>query len=124
MAYESDVAIAGIQSNLDTNLNATVTSRLGAIAGIDRGTISLNLSAGATAPATIGSVTLARSILTPLGVTDIQGSRFMAAHRIELTNSTTVTASGRATLVSSGGSANDTTNEAHVIGYQVVEYAA
>ena len=111
MAYDSDRRL--------NYLDDEITSRLGAINAIARGTINIaDTNAAASNTATITAVVLARSILTPLGYTHSAAAitdSIIFNSRIELTNTTTVTL----TINGVTGSALTLTG-----GYQVVEYAA
>ena len=112
MAYDSDIKLDDIQSNVD----AAVSSRLGAIAGIDRGTISV--SAGASNTATITTVSIGRTQVTyscSNGNTDTAGG-FPFVARGTLTNATTITASA-------GGVTGNETLSA-ILSYEAIEYAA
>ena len=119
MAYESDAKFAEILA-ASTTLTAVVNTRLGAIAGIDRGTIYLaDTSAAVSATATVTAVVTARSLLTNLG----QSTNLVildaddAARRgtLALTNTTTITFNiGSVTSVSKGVT----------VSYELVEYAA
>jgi hypothetical protein len=60
---------AGYLDLLNSNLNAQVSSRLGSIKSIQRGTIFLP-NGNATGTATITSVNVAASLLSHLGTTD------------------------------------------------------
>lgn len=101
------------------NVTALGTStRLGSIKGIDRG--SVNVAIGESSDtATIGAVTLARSVISNLG-TDLGysgtvggvGYVWRRTGRVELTNTTTVT------VACSAGNAIT----ASAVGFQVVEY--
>lgn len=95
------------------SLDAAVTSRLGAIVGIDRGTILVNTSSGSlTNTATVGAVNTSRAVLSHLGHTIGSNSDVIPKSRITLTNSTTITANAE---TSTG--AYDVT-----VSYELVEY--
>lgn len=84
----------------------------GGIKSIQRGTITVALSAGAGSnTATITSVNTAKSAIEFLGVTPDSQTSATAWGRVTLTNSTTVTANA------AGSSDRNIT-----IGYQVVEF--
>lgn len=84
----------------------------GGIKSIQRGTITVALSAGAgSATATISSVTTSKSVVELLGFTPDSQFSALAWARVTLTNSTTVTANA------AGGSDRNIT-----VAYQVVEY--
>jgi hypothetical protein len=68
-------------ANLD-NIDTTVTSRLGSIKTLQKGTLTYN------GTATITSVTTAKSILTYDGDDNLQNT---SGHRLEFTNATTIT---------------------------------
>ncbi len=135
-----DADVVSINSDVDTTtssrasttlvntVNSNVTAlgsstRLGSIAGIDRGTITPSASGGATATATIGAVTVARTSVTfsfangygQEGVSDDAAASVSA--RGTLTNTTTITATAGQYLAS---------NPAVVVtlGYEAVEYNA
>jgi len=93
-------------------IDAAITGRLGSIKAIYRGTIAL-AAASASATATITTVDTAKSVIMLLG-TNLGGAPDGGADiaRIELTNSTTVTAYHR---VGSPGTAI-------TVGYQVIEF--
>lgn len=118
MSYESDKQLASIRTEV-TALGAT--TRLGAIAGIDRGTININdTNATQTATATVGAVATGRSLLSNLGQRSASGNpgdidNNALAGTLELTNSTTITWNiGSATA----GAYNVT------LSYELVEYSA
>ena len=119
MAYESDAKFAEILA-ASTTLTAAVNTRLGAIAGIDRGTIYLaDTSAAVSATATVTAVVTARSLLTNLGqrTSLIIPDADDPARRgtLALTNTTTITFNiGSVT----------TTAESVTVSYELVEYAA
>lgn len=93
-----------------------LTTRLGAINLIQRGTIVINDDATSNT-ATITTVATARSVLSHLGATAaISNAVNEALSRLALTNATTITATRD--VVSGVGTSTDLT-----IGYQVVEYA-
>lgn len=102
-----------------SHLDADISTRLGALTGIDRGTISLTSSEGSDT-ATVGEVVEARSILSHMGDgedgftgnTANRGYKRLA--RFDLTNATTVTA------FSASGSAAGTI----IVGFELVEYNA
>lgn len=107
-----------VASVTHSTINTNITSRLGGISGIDRGTISVS-NAQDSNTATIGAVVLARSPISSLGernasFIDRGDGDYAAQVGIELTNTTTVTAYCL--------SANRTL--AAVVGYQVVEHSA
>ena len=94
------------------NLDAAVTTRLGSIKSVQRGTIVVTLSSGAGSnTASIASVTTSKSIIECLGVTPDSAYSSTAWGRLVLTNGTTVTANAV------GGSDRTIT-----IGYQVIEF--
>tara|TARA_R100000808_G_scaffold21406_1_gene46274 strand:- start:692 stop:1102 length:411 start_codon:yes stop_codon:yes gene_type:complete len=92
-------AIKAVTDNLPnsgalTNLDASVAGRLGAIAGIDRGSIALSQGQSSIS-ATVSSVTTTRSLLNNLGWTVSSESlgRDDMWMKLVLANATTVTAS-------------------------------
>lgn len=96
------------------NLDAAMTTRLGSIKSIARGTISVTTDGNGVGnnTATISSVTTSKSIIIPLGLyVGAVDSTYVGISRIELTNGTTVTAyvTGKPST-------------AHTVGYQVVEF--
>lgn len=111
MAYDSDRRL--------NYLDDEITSRLGAINAIARGTIAItDTNVASSNTATITAVVLARSVLTHLGHTHSSAAitdSVVFGSRMELTNTTTVTFSihgiTAASIQATGG-------------YQVVEYAA
>ena len=111
MSYESDRLLAVINTNVDS----TVSSRLGAIAGIDRGTITVLTSGGSLSnTATVGAVSTGRAVLAHLGETIGSNSAVEPHSRITLTNSTTITANAE----TSTGTYDVT------VSYELVEYSA
>lgn len=91
------------------HIDAAITSRLGSIKAIYRGGITL--SAGtASATATITAVNTAKCILMPLGSYCSASADVAGTSRIELTNSTTVTAYKHASSAATS------------VGYQVIEF--
>lgn len=115
MAYNSDIHLNRIDDE--------VTSRLGAINAIYRGTIDIDFALVVSATATITSVTTGRSVLTNLGWHMTSSTGVIASSRVELTNATTVTAYAQGMSVSGGNSAGASGGVLRT-GYQVVEYAA
>ena len=108
MAYDSDIKLAAIETNVD----ATVTSRLGAIAGIDRGTI-IGDGLNTFATATVTAVVTGRSLLNYLGSNTTTAADNRLLGRLTLSNSTTI-------RVDWGAVAS--TPEA--VSYELVEYNA
>lgn len=104
MAYNSDIHLNRIDDE--------VTSRLGAIAGIDRGTIA-GTGAASTNTATVTAVVTGRSLLSHLGATTTTAADNRLLPRLDLTNTTTITASWGSTA---------STNE--IVSYELVEYGA
>jgi hypothetical protein len=106
--------------NLDTavsTVNTNVSTRLGGIAGVDRGTINITDIEGGVDTATVSAVVTARSLLSHLGVSHGAGSTGLEneyAIRIDLTNTTTITA----TRTAAGGSVSPT------VSFELVEYSA
>ena len=89
----------------------------GGVKSVQRGTITVNIAGSATTysnTATITAVDTSKSVLTLLGAAYPASTNYgPATARVELTNSTTVTAyAGH----NSGGVGN------YIIGYQVVEF--
>lgn len=109
MSYESDKQLASIRTEV-TALGAT--TRLGAIAGIDRGTIA-GTGAAATNTATVTAVVTGRSLLNNLGAITTTAADNRLLPFIVLTNTTTITATW-------GGTAS--VNE--IVSYELVEYSA
>ena len=103
MAYDSDLKLDALQTS--------VAARLGAIAGIDRGTITL--PGTTTGTATVTAVNTGRSILHHLGqVAGVGGDavdKYMG--HLALTNTTTITYTV-------------TTASNATVSYQLVEYGA
>jgi hypothetical protein len=103
MAYNSDIHLNRIDDE--------VTSRLGAIAGIDRGTITL--LGTTTGTATVTAVNTGRSILHHLG--QVAGASGDAVDKymghLALTNTTTITYTVK-------------TASNAIVSYQLVEYGA
>ena len=93
------------------NLDAAITTRLGSIKSIQRGSITVTHSgAGSTSnTATITSVTTSKSVILKLGHTC---NSDIAQTRVELTNGTTVTA--YSTVIDG--------NATVTVDYQVVEF--
>ena len=115
MAYVGEVLA------LVTALGAT--TRLGAIAGIDRGTIVVTPSGGAgTNTATVGAVVVARSLLSLLGSAGTNAGNMPFGY-LTLTNTTTITATAVTALVAAGASTNGGAADA-TFAYQLVEYNA
>ena len=119
MAYDTDAKLATIITDV-TALGAT--TRLGSIAGIDRGEIACSTTNGGTATATIGAVVMARTIDT---YSCRNGHSYASANSPsaaltadgQLTNTTTVTAT-TGTVVST-----DVVTTPY-LSYTVVEYSA
>lgn len=114
MAYNSDIRLDRIDDE--------VTSRLGAINAIYRGTISV--APGGTNTATITAVTTARTIVTyscrsgRSGVSTAPEGDISVMASATLTNSTTITATGGA----ASPGADETDN--CVVEYEAVEFGA
>lgn len=108
MAYDTDRRL--------NYLDDEVTSRLGAINATGRGTISIS-DAATTGTATITAVNVARTMLRHMGATMNNDTNFIyaAMTRVDLTNTTTITAS-----VGSGGGGSRTLT----VGYEYTEFSA
>jgi hypothetical protein len=114
-----DASISSVNTNIDTLGSST---RLGNIKGIDRGSISLAATDGATNTATIGAVVTARTQVTyscsnGYGVRNDSGfkSGNATSARGTLTNTTTITAS-------LGGHVSTTGTFNAVLAFEAVEY--
>jgi hypothetical protein len=120
-------ALVGKYLNASVNtLNTNVTNlgsstRLGSIAGIDRGTIAVNTGSSNFDTVTVTAVVMARSILHNLGAatTNVVG---WPIWRMTLTNTTTITVTAEVMTVAGGEDALG----ALVVtaSYQLVEYNA
>ena len=103
-----NASVGTVNTNV-TNLGGS--TRLGSIAGIDRGSISIT-STNFSATATIGAVVTARTNITFLGTTQ-QDSLEEHFIRITLTNTTTITATR-----------GNNTSGTSIVSYEATEYNA
>ena len=90
-------------------IDTAISGRLGSIKAIYRGTITIAAASGSNT-ATITAVNTSKSILVNLGSHTTGAADLPAACRLELTNSTTITAS------------KFSVSEALIVGYQVIEF--
>ena len=107
---------AGYLDTVNTNLNATITSRLAAIKTIRRGTVTVGLSAQLTNTGTdtFTAVDTSKTLLFHLGMSGAFGAAATGSHsRVELTASNTVTATVNMA---------DTTTSTFTVGYLLVEF--
>lgn len=117
----ADTRLTSARATKLDSIDAAVSSRLGSIKSVQRGTISVSMAAGgvvaATATATITSVNTARTSIQMLGLSlDVGGVGAVFGGRLALTSATTLT--GYIWRY------NNASNDTFSIGYQVIEYNA